>query len=150
ARTVLVQTWYQRFLNRQAANADAQFWVQQLLQGSTEAQVMSAILSSPEFQSQAANQTGSGTNTGKFVQALYSQILGRAASNSDVTFWTQVTNQSGAAAVAQNVLASKEFRTNTLTGLYDAVLNRSPDTQGLNFWIGAALDLTAQRLGFTS
>lgn len=150
ARTHLVTGWYQKYLNRAPVNGEQSFFVNELLAGQTEEQVLSQLLGSTEFFNDAQNLISSGTPQQRYVQALYQLLLNRQGNTSDVAFWTNVLTTQSQQFVAMAFLTGSEYRTITITGYYNNLLHRAPDTAGLNFWVNSNLDLATIRSDFES
>ena len=79
----------------------------------------------------------------KFVNRLYSKCLGRKADINGLEYWTKALVKDGktGGSVAKGFFDSKELADKKLsdkdyvTLLYNTILNRKPDTKGLNYWI---------------
>ena len=76
---------------------------------------------------------------------LYQSSLGRSADNAGLLYWTRVRlNGLSAQALAENLLASSERMANSgsqtnaqfVEQLYQDVLGRSSDSDGLAYWVG--------------
>ena len=147
-RDHLVKGWYETFLGRAAGGGEELGWVDQLMSGTTEEQVLGQILASPEFYGRAQTLSGSGTADQRFVQALYPLLLGRTASDAEVTSWVVTLPQQGRQGVALGFLTSGEYRTDLVQSDYGVLLHRSPDPQGLAFWVGIGEDALDMRIGF--
>jgi hypothetical protein len=145
ARTHLVTGWYLKYLNRTPANGEQSFFVNELLAGQTEEQVLSQLLGSPEFFNDAQNLISSGTPQQRYVQALYQVLLNRQGSTSDVAYWTNVLTTQSQQFVALAFQTGSEYRTLAITGYYNNLLHRAPDTMGLSFWVNSNLDLATIR-----
>lgn len=90
ARTRLVQQWYVTYLGRAADPTGQQFFVTTLLGGATEEQALALLLASPEYGNRTPQVTGSTSATDEaYVQALYQQLLGRAATGDDLAYWVR-------------------------------------------------------------
>ena len=101
--------------------------------------INSAAGSWPWGAGQGTVNVGAGQLSGnqQFVQALYGDFLGRAGSSTEVDFWankitggTATQNQ-----VATSIITSQEAYTLYVTDLYHSLLQRTPDTAGLNSWV---------------
>jgi hypothetical protein len=119
ARTLLVGTWYVDFLGRRPGTGEAQVWVNQLLAGQSEELVLSRLLGSSEFAIRV------GTSTAQVVQALYHELLGRAAAPSEQALWVNRVNAVGVGQAAFDILQSAEYRTTVVVDLYNDCLNRA-------------------------
>jgi hypothetical protein len=67
----LVQSFYQRYLGRQAEPSGLQYWVTVLHQGQTPANVLASILGGDEYYLKR------GSTPQGFVRGLYKDVLGR-------------------------------------------------------------------------
>lgn len=78
--------------------------------------------------------------TQNYVKQLYLDFLGRAASSSDVDYWTAriMNHQTSRYGLASQVAQSNEWITKVVTNFYHDTLNREPDASGLSGWISAA------------
>jgi hypothetical protein len=147
ARDHLVKTWYATYLGRQAQGGEELGWVN-LLQTSTEEQVLSDILGTQEFFNRAQTLVSSGTSTQRYAQALYQVLLGRLGSSADLAAWDAGVAVSGRQRVALAFLQSQEFRTDHFEGYYNALLRRHGDTVGLDAWVHSSSDMRATRIAF--
>ena len=153
ARDRLVKTWYQLYLGRPAAGTEERNWVGMLQAGASEEQVLSQILGgsgSHEFYDRAQHMGFEGTADQNYVRALYQMLLGRTASDAEVTGWANTLPQLGRQGVALGFLKSQEFRTNQFEGYYNALLRRSDDPTGLTNWVMSPSDMGTVRIGFES
>jgi hypothetical protein len=124
-RGLEVDHFYQSLLNRPADPEGRAGWVNWLMSGATEQQVEGAILASAEYA--AAHPTNA-----LFVEGLYADLLGRAASAGEIQGWTQLL-QTGTSrvAVAWGFLMSLEKATDEVNALYFQALGRAADPIGL-------------------
>lgn len=143
-----VREFYQQFLNRDTHDGEEMYWVNLLLQGQTEEQVIAAILQSPEFQAIAAITQDGTTTDEQFIQALYTEVLNRDASTPEVSYWLNVLPTVGRSGVTAAFLASQEYRGNSVRDFYQQFLGRTADDSGLNYWVGSGLRLREIRDGF--
>jgi hypothetical protein len=129
-RTLLVQSWYQRFLHR-SPTAEELAKLVGMLVGATDEEVEAAILGSDEYY----NSRGGGTNAG-FVEALYQDILGRAPTDAEAHQW-DVAIGAGATRneVALQILTSIEARTLLINSWFQTFLGRAPTPVELNFFL---------------
>jgi hypothetical protein len=74
-----------------------------------------------------------------FVVQAYYDFLGRLPSAAELSAATgPVSTDAGRAAFLATLSTSDEWVTHVITGFYQDTLGRSPDAEGLAFWIGAA------------
>jgi hypothetical protein len=141
ARRHLVDTWYQQYLGRTAQGGEEMGWVNLLVQGRSEADVLSGIFASGEF------AQVSGASNEQFVRTLYSDLLKRTASDAEVQSWVHSVATAGGQAVAEGFLNSGEFRADAVSGFYNDLLGRQADQTGLDGWMSSNLDITQIRMG---
>ena len=150
ARTRMVSGWYQNYLGRSAATNEESGWVNALMQGATDEQIIAGIASSQEFQNRANGMFTAGSESEKFVRALYSLILSRQATTAEVTAWANSLGQIGHQGAALGFLQSREFRDAVVTAFYSSILHRTPDQAGMDGWVSSNQDLNHMRVGFES
>jgi Domain of unknown function (DUF4214) len=148
ARGHLVQSWYVIFLGRSAVGGEEQGWVNLLLAGQTEEQMLSGILSSAEFYNRAQTLGLAGTADQQYVEALYLLVLNRTGASSEVAGWINALPSLGRQGMALAFLHSTESRAAQFEGYYNVLLNRPDDQPGLNSWVFSNLDMTSVRVGF--
>ena len=153
ARDFLVKGWYLTYLGRPALNNEEAGWVNALLNGATEEQVLAGMLSVPEYFNHAPAIPGVGggapSNT-TFVKALYVQILGRQGSDADVAAWVNAIPALGRGGVAFRFLTSLEYRRDVVLSYYQNLLRRPtlPSQQEVDSWAMSSLDITSIRVAF--
>jgi hypothetical protein len=145
ARIRLVRGWYVQYLGRPALNGEEQNWVNALVGGQTEDQVLSEIVSSPEFIGRAQSLTAIGVPNERFVQALYTLFLGRTAGPGELASWVSAIGSLGFGGVARAILDSGEYRIDAIDAIYKAFLHRPPDNNGLAAFFNSGLTLEVIR-----
>jgi len=79
------------------------------------------------------------TGNQQYVQSLYNQFLLRTGTLPEINAWANLLPSSPSQAamqpVATSIITSAESYGNYVTGLYNTLLQRSPDTAGLNGWV---------------
>jgi hypothetical protein len=150
AFTQMVRSFYARFLAREPVNGEEQGWVQMLLNGQTEEQVLSAFLTAAEFSRRATGLIGTGTPDERFVQALYLLLLLRAATDDEVSAWLNGLPALGRRGVAVALLQSAEYRRLQLQSLYQELLHREGDAAVVDAWTATPFDLLTLRGLFVS
>ncbi len=128
-RGLEVDNYYQHFLKRADSATERQEWVNVFVSGGvSEVQVEAAFLSSQEYQNLYPGDTA-------FVDALYQDVLGRAADPNGAAGWVQLLESSpnggsrnsvNRGNVALDILTSPEGETVTVTQDYQQLLNRAP------------------------
>jgi hypothetical protein len=127
-RGLQVDHFYTTFLRRPADSART-YWVTLLMNGVSEVEMARMFLLTAEYQATHADNTS-------FINGLYSDVLGRAADQAGMAYWTQAL-QNGATrdAVARQILTSAEAYTKILECNYAHFLRRSLDANGRQFWL---------------
>ncbi|MEX2560843.1 MAG: DUF4214 domain-containing protein, partial [Pirellulales bacterium] len=124
-----VRNLYLDVLNRQAGEAEIQFWIGVLDNGGSREQIAFGFLNSDE-------------HLRNLVDSLYQHLLSRSAEPDGRDFWVSLI-QSGVAEdeIVIGIAASDEYfnlhgSTNQtfVAGLYNDLLGRAPDAAGLLFW----------------
>ena len=93
----LVNTWYERFLHREA-DVGSQAWVQYLRSGQSPESVLSGILASNEY------YIVSGNTPASYIQRLYSELVGRPPSPAQFGYWIRQLQFSNRHEVAYKLL----------------------------------------------
>jgi len=128
----IVNKFYQQVLNRNADDAGLQYWANQLHNGAQPGAIAQGIFESNE-------------HLDPIITQYYEQFLLRAPDQQGLTFWRDQVWKvyGGPEQVIAGMISSPEFfqsagGTNTgwVTQLYQRLLKRAPDTQGLQFWVG--------------
>jgi hypothetical protein len=127
-----------------AAPAALQGWMAELKGGATLAQVAQHML--------AANAAQQPAGDADFVKALYVHTFGRAADAGGLAYWTEAlaggkltraevslamadsTEKMAMPATVQLDVGATDY--GTLVRMYDTLFGRSPDIDGINYWLG--------------
>jgi streptogramin lyase len=152
ARDRLVKGWYSTYLGRSAGGGEEQGFVNRLEGGLTEEQVLSEILSSPEFLNRAQNLIGGSDSNTNFVQALYQLLLGRTGSASELAGWVSLlqSNALTRLQVANGFAGGPEYRTDIVAGYYQNLLHRTGGQMEVSGWVNSGLDAFHIRVGIES
>jgi hypothetical protein len=152
AQARLINGLYSEYLGRQADPNGLAGFEKLLGQGGTQEQIATAILGSTEYFAKVAAGESGPAATASYIQALYSQLLGRNASLNEVTAWSHVYASIGQAAVAADVLGSTEYRSIQVTSYYTDLLRRTtpPSANEVLAWADSNLDLLTIREDFES
>lgn len=151
ARTYLVNSWFQTYLNRAANPGEVTKYVNMLAPaGSSEEQVLSQFLAAGEFFARAQTLIPSGTPQQRYVQALYNLMLFRNASPTELQNWINRFATLGQAGVAMGILTSVEFRTNQFEGYFNALLHQPSDPVALHNWVAMPKNMRQIRIAFYS
>jgi hypothetical protein len=128
----VVDEFYDTYLHRQADSAGRSFWVQALVHGATDDSLATSFMLSSEYASMhATNQS--------FVDALYGDVLGRAAdANGRASHMAALASGLSRADLVAGFLSSTERSRRTVDQLYDQMLERHADLAGME-WYAARL-----------
>ena len=128
--STLVQKLYQDTLGRPGDPSGVTFWTDEIRSGRrTVAEVAAKLYASPEYY----DGLGGGTDR-SWVADLYDKILLRPASQSDLDFWAAETARRGRSSVAYRLYQSKESRRERVDAVYQALLGRTADSAGSDYW----------------
>jgi hypothetical protein len=150
AFTRLVQGFYRLFLNRLPAGGEEQGWVQLLLAGKTEEEVLSSFLSTAEFGERAAALGAGGSADERYLQALYGLLLQRPATEAEVSAWLGALPSLGRAGVASFLLRSVEFRSRAVAALSQDLLGRPATEAEVADWANSPFDVGTIRNFFAA
>jgi hypothetical protein len=139
--TRLVRGFYERFLGRAALNGEEQGWVNMLLGGQTEENVLSAFLSTEEFGQRAVALAASVTADEAFIQGLYALLLLRVAADEEVTAWLTALPTLGRRGVALSLLRSAEYRRREIESYFREMLQREGSADEVADWAATPFDL---------
>ncbi len=130
-----VDALYRDVLGRSADAAGRRFWVDELADGLRFEQVGVYFYGSAEY----VEASGSAE---RYVDRLYSALLGRAADPDGRRYWVDLMTSGRASPpeIASGFYASVESRRGRVRALYLDVLGREPDASGLDHWTGRLLD----------
>jgi acid phosphatase len=151
-----VTQFYTYFLNRTPAGDEVNGWANYLQGGGSREQVIAAILASDEFAARANALIGGSDANANYVRALYSLLLQRTPSASEVNGWLGSLPSMGRTNVALWFVQSPEFRGIAVRALYGVtspappaflpnLLHRTgaPSAGEVNGWISSPLDLAS-------
>lgn len=128
-RTQVVEG-YRTILGRDPSEADIQYWTGMITSGALPPESLRGFFA----QSDEYWQKAGGTSTG-FITRLYSDVLGRAPSAADLTFWTSELSTKGRGYVAVNgIWRSPESGGHQVDAVYSMFLGRTPDAGGRDYW----------------
>jgi sugar lactone lactonase YvrE len=123
-----VRDIYRRLLRREADPIGLAGWTQYLDQGGTAESLQALILGSGEYFTRIAGGTIDG-----FLEALYGDVLHRAADAVGLQGWGELMEDEGATPtdIAAAVMNSLESDIAEVQGLYELFLHRPADSLGL-------------------
>jgi hypothetical protein len=126
-----VDAYYMQYLHRSADAGGEASWVQLFLSGWSETDVIRAFVTSPEYVALHGGYAA-------YVDALYTDLLGRAADPAGEAAWVGVLAATGdRALVANGFLFSFEFDQRSVDAYYIQFLHRQADTGGQQSWVNA-------------
>jgi hypothetical protein len=148
----VVDRYYLRFLQRPAEPAGEAGWIHFLQNGGTEEQLVTSLLTSPEYADHVKDVFG-GIDQG-FVMSLYTKLLGRNTSVTEINAWVAALPGVGRAAVVTAFVSSSEYRANAVRGFYTDLLHRTaatmpPDSEVLA-WVNSPFDLLTIEIAITT
>ncbi len=147
---------YVAYFDRAPDASGLWFWIDQHRAGASLASISDQFATSPEF-----NIRYGSINDAAFVALVYESVLDRVADPDGLTHWRNQMNKGMTrGALMIQFSESLEFKMTTgflnvaeIQRLYRAVFLRSPDAQGLNYWLtkrASGLGLDAMATTFTS
>lgn len=134
---------YEAFFDRDPDSGGYQYWLDQLTNGVSRADVLDGFVFALEFKNLCSDYGITPTPVAAFVRRFYQQCLSRNPDSSGLDYWVNslVDGSKTGADVARGFVLSAEFvnRNTTdpefLTILYTAFFNRDPDDSGFNSWL---------------
>lgn len=133
-RRLRVRQAYQEVFGRVPDEGGLRMWVAEVASGRLAIDdVKRKLLDSGEFLSRAG-----GTPEG-YVARLYSSVLQREGSESEVSAWAAQFRSAGRSAVASAIWGSKESAMRRVQVYYPLLLGRASDRGGLETWSGVLL-----------
>ena len=125
-----VAYYYENFLGA-APDAASAVWVNELMNGENEEEVVQGILTLPAY-------TTLHPTDAEFVTDLYFHLLGRQADSAGLAHWEQLlaAGSSREAIVADFFQSTNESAMLGSHGFFAAFLHRAPDPMGDAFWMG--------------
>lgn len=150
---------YRAILNREPDTNGLKGWVDYTLTGHTACQVISGLISSPEFQNRNLSDYD-------YIACLYRALLGREGSSTEINGWlnNMITHQYSRTLILKQIAQSPEFsgicsaagvtvgdivlsesRDKNITindyiiNSYNSLLGRAPSNDDLNYWAAALL-----------
>jgi Domain of unknown function (DUF4214) len=128
----IVDSFYIRFLGRQADTAGRAAWVDILQQGASLEAVEAGFITSPEYLGHIDTD---------YVQSLYLNLLGRTGSAAELALWNNDIQTLGLAGIANAFLTSQEYRADNLRTDFAGFLHRPPSPTETSAFVGMSADL---------
>src|SRR5665648_1097497 len=126
---------YTEVLGREPEPGGMDHWYRTIRAGrATVDDVQRRFLSSGEFLSKAG-----GTNEG-YVRRMYTSVLGRTASSSEVVHWVGQIGVQGRERVTDAIWFSREAAGRRAAVYYEVFLKRAAEKAGVEFWATILLD----------
>jgi len=139
---------YETLLERSPDAGSLDYWMRTLAGAASLEDVTQSILASSELAGDVPQANGA------YVTWLYGQVLGRAADAGGLAYWMAtlasgdisraglalalVDSDEKLAMDASNEIAFGATDVGVIMRMYDALYDRSPDLDGLNYWIGVS------------
>lgn len=131
-RSRLITDSYRTYLDRSPDSAGLRHWLDQMHDGLPIQQMEGGFLASPEYYRKA------GSTPRGWVVKLYSHVLGRTPSESEIAHWTtQLSRGASRTSVAMGFLLSSEHLADVVDAQYRHLLGRSIDSTGRTSWVRA-------------
>jgi len=148
-RTNVIRGFYVNILGRNPDASEVNYFLNLFQQGWSQDGIRALFFGSQEFYNRF------GQNPAAFATQMYSQILNRAASANEVSYWVNVLNSSNRDIyrIAQDFLTCKEYEQDEVIASYNVFLHRSADLVGFNFWVGqrqSGMTIETVAVGFLS
>lgn len=121
---------YQQYVGRAPDLAGLDYWIGRMHDGLTDEQVEAAFTSTPEYvQVHGASDVG-------WVSGMYQDVLGRAADQAGLQYWTSQL-QAGVSRyqVALGLADSTEHEAIVVGNDYQTLLGRSASPGEINYWV---------------
>jgi hypothetical protein len=126
----LIQSVYQQFLGRAADAGGLAFWIERMRNGVTDEQLETGILVSSEYFLRSG-----GTNRA-WIDALYSNLLGRPVDSQGESFWLdQLGRGIARSSVAFGIAVSQERERLQVFADYERFLQRSAGNSEVDYWL---------------
>jgi hypothetical protein len=129
-RTKLIQDLYSDYLGRTADAASISAFLNLYAQGGSTQDARKIILVSQEYFTNIAQNTNLG-----FIDALYTDLLSRTPSLTELQAYLRLIDDSGRSGVVQSILTSNEFRSGLIGLLFQQYLGRTPETFETNTFL---------------
>jgi hypothetical protein len=129
---IIIAPAYQKYLGRSPDAQGSAYWVGQMQNhGLTDERLEAGFIGSNEFYQHAG-----GTDK-LWVDAMYTDLLGRPADPGGETYWTmQLANGAQRSDVAYGFADSLERETQRVDADYTHFLRRAADPGGVSYWVG--------------
>jgi hypothetical protein len=149
ARGVVVEDAYRMVLGRSAAPSERAFWAGWLRPDPQRSRRHDQLLA--ELAASGELYAAAGRDADTFVEMLYERILGRGATEGDITYWSGRLAASGGdrRTLARTLLRLPEPLAATVTAAWGEVLNALP-TPAQRAWDAAVLRNDGDRLGLSA
>jgi hypothetical protein len=149
AQQDLVRNWYWSILGRPVDSVGLNSAVNALLNGAPEENLVANLAASSEFVSRAQSQFPGSSPNVAFVNLLFQILFNRTPTPAEVNIGLQyVVSDPSAVGRSHLVLAwmaTPEYRTQVVYGMYTDLLHRQADQGGVNGWASSNLSLKVVR-----
>jgi uncharacterized protein YkwD len=128
--TDFINSAYQNYLKRNPSSSELTYWAGQMTQGMSDEQVEASFIGSSEY---IADHGGSNS---AWIAAMYQDLLGRTAAQSEINVWMQkMANGESATQVALGFSTSPEREGERINATYQVVLGRKASAAEVNYWV---------------
>lgn len=128
--TNIIKADYTKFLGRSPTATDLSYYLNELRNGVSDENLLAGFAGSQEF------YNTSGGDNAAWITAMYRDILGRAPSSSDLTYYEQSLNGGNTRTnISLGFARSPEHETQVITNDYGKYLGRSPSQAELNYYV---------------
>ena len=126
----VIRPAYLKYLGRAADDAGVAYWTAKMHAGLTDEKLEADLIASDEFYAQAG-----GTDV-QWIDAVYLQLLGRAADSSGEDYWSaKLAAGDPRSHVAAGFTTSPEREEARINDDFMHYLHRAADPDGLNYWL---------------
>jgi hypothetical protein len=127
-----ITTAYQKYLGRTPDDAGLAFWVSLMQAGLSDEQLEAKFIGSPEYIAQH------GGNGAGWVRGLYHDLLGRNATDAEVSGWVNALNKGvSTETIAFGFASSPEREAMRIRDDYFSYLGRDASPGEIDFWVKA-------------
>jgi VCBS repeat-containing protein len=127
-----ITTAYQKYLGRTPDDAGLAFWVSLMRAGLSDEQLEAKFIGSPEYIAQH------GGNGAGWVRGLYHDLLGRNATDAEVSGWVNALNRGvSTESIAFGFASSPEREAMRIRDDYFSYLGRDASQGEIDFWVKA-------------
>jgi len=128
--TTIIAGDYSKFLGRSPTPTDLTYYRNELKNGVSDENLLAGFAGSQEF------YNAQGADPAAWINAMYQDILGRAPTASDLTYYKKSLNDGiTRTQISLGFARSPEHETQVITHDYGAYLGRNPSPSELNYYV---------------